>query len=135
MSDVTRSFAWAVSYTPNFKKETSMSPEHPYPNSEHTNAQLFFLQRALASADRAKRTSRIVVYLLAILVVIAFIWINLHISRPEIPAGPPHSLLGEDLFFPVSIFAITIYLRHVMNRDFRTILRVVANTRPTVNRK
>ena len=44
-----------------------MTPEHQQPNSENTNAEIAFVQQALAAADRSERTSRIVVGVLAIL--------------------------------------------------------------------
>jgi hypothetical protein len=44
-----------------------MSPENQHPNSESANAELAFVQQALAAADRSERTSRIVVSVLAIL--------------------------------------------------------------------
>jgi len=40
-----------------------------------------------------------------------------------------HSILRVDLFFLVLSFAITMYLRQVMNKNTRTILRALANTR------
>jgi hypothetical protein len=44
-----------------------MSPEHQQPNSENANAELAFVQQALAAADRSERSSRIIVGVLAIL--------------------------------------------------------------------
>ncbi len=44
-----------------------MSPEYQQPNSENTNAELAFVQQALAAADRSERSSRIIVGVLAIL--------------------------------------------------------------------
>ena len=40
-----------------------------------------------------------------------------------------HSILRVDLFFLVVMFALTMYLRQVMNKNTRTILRALANTR------
>ncbi len=50
-----------------------MSPESQQPNSENTNAEIAFVQQALAAADRAERFSRIIVVVLGILAVVAFI--------------------------------------------------------------
>jgi len=49
--------------------------------------------------------------------------------RPDDLPGLLHSLLRVDLFFLVILFAITMYLRQVMNKNTRTILRALANTR------
>ena len=106
-----------------------MSPEHQNPNAENTNAELAFVQKALADADRSERTSRIIVGVLGLLAVVAFVWMHLHLFPPESLGALLHSLLRVDLFFLVLIFAITMYLRKVMNRNTRTILRALANTR------
>ena len=106
-----------------------MSPEHQNPNAENTNAELAFVQKALADADRSERTSRIIVAVLGLLAVVAFVWMHLHLFPPESLGALLHSLLRVDLFFLVLIFAITMYLRKVMNRNTRTILRALANTR------
>ena len=63
-----------------------MSPEPQQPNSENTNAELAFVQQALAAADRSERSSRIVVVVLAILAVVAFIWMHIHLSRRKTSA-------------------------------------------------
>lgn len=107
-----------------------MSPEHQQPNSENASAELAFVQQALAAADRSERSSRIIVAVLAILAVIVFVWMHLHMSPPETLWGLLHSLLRVDLFFLVLLLAIAMYLRQVMNRNTRTILRALANTRP-----
>ena len=106
-----------------------MSPEHQQPNSENTNAELAFVQQALAAADRSERTSRIVVGVLAILAVVVFVWMHMHMFPPESLGGLLHMLLRVDLFFLVIMFALTTYLRQVMNKNTRTILRALANTR------
>jgi NADH:ubiquinone oxidoreductase subunit 6 (subunit J) len=106
-----------------------MSPDHQQPNSENANAELAFVQQALAAADRSERASRIIVGVLAVLAVIVFVWMHLHIYPPESLGGLLHSLLRVDLFFLVLLFAIAMYLRQVMNRNTRTILRALANTR------
>jgi len=106
-----------------------MSPEHPQSNSDNVSAELAFVQQALAAADRSERVSRIVVAVLAILAVVVFVWMHLHMFPPETLGGLLHSLLRVDLFFLVVIFAIAMYLRQVMNRNTRTILRALANTR------
>ncbi len=106
-----------------------MSPESQQPNPEDTSAELAFVQRALADADKSQRTSRIVVGVLAILAVVAFVWMHMHLFPPENLGGLLHSLLRVDLFFLVVLFAITMYLRQVMNKNTRTILRALANTR------
>jgi uncharacterized membrane protein len=106
-----------------------MTSERQQPNAENTNAEIAFVQQALADADRSERTSRIVVGALAILAVVAFIWMHLHLFPPENLGELLHSLLRVDLFFLILLFAITMYLRKVMNRNTRTILRALANTR------
>jgi len=106
-----------------------MSPEHQQPNSENNNAELAFVQQALAAADRSERTSRIVVGVLAILAVVVFVWMHMHMFPPESLGGLLHMLLRVDLFFLVIMFALTMYLRQVMNKNTRTILRALANTR------
>ncbi|HTA80803.1 MAG TPA: hypothetical protein VK720_14720 [Terracidiphilus sp.] len=106
-----------------------MSPEQPQSNSENVNAELAFVQQALAAADRSERLSRIVVGVLTILAIVVFVWMHLHMFPPETLGGLLHSLLRVDLFFLVLIFAITMYLRQVMNKNTRTILRALANTR------
>ena len=104
-----------------------MSPEQP--NTENANAELAFVQQALAAADRSERSSRIIVVVLAVLAVAVFVWMHLHLFPPATLAGLLHSLLRVDLFFLVLLFAIAMYLRQVMNRNTRTILRALANTR------
>ncbi len=106
-----------------------MSLERQDSNSENTKAEIAFVQQALADADRSERTSRIIVGVLAILAVVAFIWMHLHMFPPESLGGLLHSILRVDLFFLVLLFAITMYLRQVMNKSTRTILRALANTR------
>jgi DMSO/TMAO reductase YedYZ heme-binding membrane subunit len=106
-----------------------MSPEQPQKNSENANAELAFVQQALADADRSERNSRIIVAVLAVLAVVAFIWMHLQMFPPQTLAGLLHSILRVDLFFLVLMFAITMYLRQAMNKNTRTILRALANTR------
>jgi len=106
-----------------------MSPEQQQPNPEKTNAEIAFVQQALAAADRSERMSRIIVSLLAILAVVVFVWMHLHMFPPETLGGLLHSLLRVDLFFVVLMFAMTVYLRQVINHNTRTILRALANTR------
>ena len=106
-----------------------MSPDHQHPNSENANAELAFVQQALAAADRSERISRIVVGLLAILAIVVFIWMHQHLFPPDSLGGLLHALLRVDLFFLVVMFAIAMYLRQVMNSNTRTILRAIANTR------
>jgi uncharacterized membrane protein len=101
--------------------------DYPEPNSGNVNAELAFVQQALAAADRSERTSRIIVGVLAILAVVAFIWMHLHLFPPETLGGLLHSLLRVDLFFLVLLFAVTMYLRKAMNQNTRTILRALAN--------
>ena len=107
-----------------------MNPEPQQPNAEKTNAEIAFVQQALAAADRSEHSSRIIVGVLTILAVVAFVWMHLHLSAPESLWGLLHSLLRVDLFFLILLFAIAMYLRQVMNRNTRTILRALANTRP-----
>src|SRR5450631_3574308 len=105
-----------------------MSPEQ-HSNSENVNAELAFVQQALAAADRSERTSRIVVGVLAILAIVVFIWMHQHMFPIENLGGLLHTLLRVDVFFLVLLFAITVYLRQVMNNNTRTILRALAHTR------
>ena len=107
-----------------------MSPEHSQPNSENASAEAAFVQQALAAADRSERTSRVIVGVLAILAVVAFIWMHLHMFPPQSLGGLLHSLLRVDLFFLLVMFALTMYVRQVVNKNTRTILRALANTRP-----
>ena len=104
-----------------------MSPEST--NPENPNGERAFVQQALADADRSERTSRIVVGVLAVLAVVVFVWMHMHMFPPENLGGLLHSILRVDLFFLVLLFAITMYLRQVMNKNTRTILRARANTR------
>ena len=106
-----------------------MSPEHQQPSSENVNAEIAFVQQALAAADRSERNSRIIVGTLAILALVVFIWMHLHMFPPETLGGLLHALLRVDLFFFVLLFAIAMYLRQVMNKNTRIILRALANTR------
>lgn len=106
-----------------------MSPDHQQPNSENANAELAFVQQALATADRSERNSRIIVGVLAILAVVVFVWMHMHLFPPENLGGLLHSILRVDLFFLVLMFSLTMYLRQEMNKNTRTILRALANTR------
>lgn len=106
-----------------------MSPEQQQPNSENANAEVAFVQQALAAADRSERSSRIIVGVLAILAVVVFVWMHMHMFPPDSLSGLLHTILRVDLFFMVLMFALTMYLRQVMNKNTRTILRALANTR------
>jgi uncharacterized membrane protein len=106
-----------------------MSPEFQSPNPENTNAEIAFVQQALAAADRSERNSRIIVGVLGILAVVAFIWMHVHLFPPESLGGLLHSLLRVDLFFLVVIFALTMYIRKIIHANTRVILRALANTR------
>ncbi len=106
-----------------------MSPDNQHPNAENTNAELAFVRQALANADRSERNSRIIVGALAILSIAVFIWMHLYMFPPDSLGGLLHSILRVDLFFMVLMFALTMYLRQVMNKNTRTILRALANTR------
>jgi len=103
-----------------------MSPEF---NSENTNAEIAFVQQALAAADRSARFTRIIVIVLGILSFVAFIWMHHHMFPPEGLGGLLHSLLRVDLFGLVLIFALTMYIRQMIHQSTRTILRALANTR------
>ncbi len=105
-----------------------MSPESQQPN-ENTNAEIAFVQQALAAADRSERFSRVIVVVLGTLAVIAFIWMHLHMFPIETLGGLLGSLLRVDLFFLVVIFALTMYLRQAITQHTRIILRALANTR------
>jgi uncharacterized membrane protein len=106
-----------------------MSPEFQSPNSENTNAEIAFVQQALAAADRSERFSRVIVGVLGILAVVAFIWMHMHMLPVESLGGLLHSLLRVDLFFLVLIFALTMYVRQTIHANTRIILRALANTR------
>jgi DMSO/TMAO reductase YedYZ heme-binding membrane subunit len=106
-----------------------MSPDDLKPNSENPHAEIAFVQRALADADRSERSSRIIVGVLAILAVVVFFWMHMHMFPLENLGELLHSLLRVDLFFLVLMFALTMYLRQVSNKNTRTILRALANTR------
>ena len=106
-----------------------MSPEYQQPNSGDTNAEVAFVQQALAAADKSERFFRIIVGVLAILAVIIFVWMHIHLFRPDNLGELLHSLLRVALFFMVLLFAIAMYLRQAMNQNTRTILRALANTR------
>ena len=100
-----------------------MSPESQQPNSSNANAEVAFVQQALAAADRSERSFRIIVGVLAILTIVTFIWMHVHLFPPESLGQLLHSLLRVHLFFLVLLFAITMYLRQAMNQNTRTILR------------
>jgi len=104
-----------------------MSPESP--NSENANTELAFVQAALAAADRSERISRVIVGVLAVLTVVVFFWMHLHFFPVDNYAELLHALLHLAVFFLVLLFAITMYLRQVINNNTRTILRAIANTR------
>ena len=106
-----------------------MSPEFQQPNSANTNAEIAFVQQALAAADRSERLSRIIVVVLGILAVVAFFWMHVHMFPLESLGGLLHSLLRVDLFFLVVIFALTMYIRQTIHANTRIILRALANTR------
>ena len=106
-----------------------MSPESQHPNSENTNAEIAFVQQALAAADRSERFSRIIVVVLGILAVVAFFWMHVHMFQVDNLHGLLHSLLRVDLFGLVLIFALTMYIRQLIHQSTRTILRALANTR------
>ena len=106
-----------------------MSPQNRQPDSENANAELAFVQQALAAADRSERSSRLIMSVLALLAVGVFVWMHLHLFEPQTLGSLLHSLLRIDLFFVVLMFAIMMYLRHVMNKNTRTVLRALANIR------
>ena len=106
-----------------------MSPEFKQPDSENTNAEIAFVQQALAAADRSERFSRIIVGVLGILAIAAFIWMHLHMFPLETLGGLLHSLLRVDLFFLVVILALTMYIRRAITENTRIILLALANTR------
>ena len=105
-----------------------MSPEQPH-NSDNANAELAFVQQALAAADKSERTSRVIVAVLALLAIVVFVWMHLHLFMPDNLGSLLHSILRLDLFFLVLLFALTMYLRQAMNNNTRTILRALANIR------
>ncbi len=111
-----------------------MSPEFQQPapnqpNTDSTNAEISFVQQALAAADRSERLSRILVAVLGVLALVVFVWMHINMFPPQTLGGLLHSLLRVDLFFLVLIFAMTMYVRQVIHQSTRTILRALANTR------
>src|SRR5947209_499971 len=106
-----------------------MRLESHQPNSEHTNAEIAFVQQALAAADRSERFSRIIVVVLGLLAIVAFVWMHHHMFPPENLGELLHSLLRVDLFFLVLMFALTMYVRRTINQSTRIILRALANAR------
>ena len=106
-----------------------MSPENQQPNRENANAELAFVQQALAAADRSERISRVIVAALAILAVVVFIWMHHHFFPIDNLGELFHAIIHLALFFLVLLFAITMYLRQVIINNTRTILRAIANTR------
>jgi uncharacterized membrane protein YbhN (UPF0104 family) len=106
-----------------------MTSDRPSGNSENANAELAFVQQALAAADKSERTSRMVVGVLTLLAVVVFIWMHVHMFPPLTLGGLLHSILRVDLFFLVLMFALTVYLRQLMSQNTRTILRALANMR------
>jgi uncharacterized membrane-anchored protein len=104
-----------------------MSPESTHPESP--NGERAFVQQALADADRSERTSQIVVGVLALIAIITFFWMHLHLFAPATLWDVLHSILRVDLFFLVLMFALTFYLRQQMNKNTRILLRALANTR------
>jgi uncharacterized membrane protein len=106
-----------------------MSPEPTQPNGQSIHTELAFVQQALNAADKSERFSRVIVGLFAILAIVTFIWMHLHMFAPMTLASLLHSVLRVDLFFLILMFGLTLYLRQVMNRSTRTILRALANMR------
>ena len=106
-----------------------MSPENQQPDSKNTNAELAFVQQALAAADRSEQSSRIIVGVLAILAIVVFIWMHHHFFPIDNLGELFHAIIHLALFFLVLLFAITMYLRQVIINNTRTILRAIANTR------
>lgn len=106
-----------------------MSPDNQHPNSDNAHAEHAFVQQALAAADRSERISRVIVGVLALLTVAAFIWMHHHFFPVDNFGELLNALLHLAAFFLVLLFAITMYLRQVMNSNTRTILRAIANTR------
>ena len=103
-----------------------MSSEFQQPNSENTNAEITFVQQALAAADRSERFSRIIVAVLGTLAVLAFIWMHVHMFPLETLGGLLYFL---DIFFLLVVFAATMYLRRAINESTRIILRALADMR------
>ena len=106
-----------------------MSSENPQNRSENANAELAFVQQALAAADKSERTSRVVVAVLVLIALVVFVWMHLQLRFPENLGTLLHSMLRIDLFFLVLLFAITMYLRQETIRSTRIILRALANSR------
>lgn len=103
-----------------------MSSEFQQPNSENTDAEITFVQQALAAADRSERFSRIIVAVLGTLAVLAFIWMHVHMFPLETLGGLLYFL---DIFFLLVVFAATMYLRRAINESTRIILRALADMR------
>jgi uncharacterized membrane protein len=107
-----------------------MIPEHQQPNSENANAELAFVQQALAAADRSERISRVILGALVVLTVAVFFWMHYHFFPLDNLGELLRAILHLALFFLVLLFAITMYLRQVVISNTRTVLRAIANTRP-----
>jgi len=95
-----------------------MSPESQQPNSENTNAEITFVQQALAAADRSERFSRIIVVVVGILAIVVFIWMHMHMFPPESLGGLLHSLLRVDLSF---LSPVDLGLGWLTQCDFRCV--------------
>ena len=103
-----------------------MNPEVPSPNP---SAELAFVQQALQAADRSERYFTVSVWTLCCLTLVAFVWMHVHFHAPESLGDLLHMLLRVGAFFVLLLLAIMGYLRRAMNRNTRTILRALANTR------
>ena len=101
-----------------------MTPENPNAHSENT-----FVQQALAAADKSERTFTITVWTLCALTLVTFFWMHLHLHAPQSLGDLLHMLLRIGAFFILLSLAMMEYLRQAMNRNTRTLLRALANTR------
>ncbi len=108
-----------------------MNPDQQPPQQvpHDPSAEIAFVHEALAAADRSERFSRVIVGLLAILAIVVFFWMHLHMFPPQSLGELLHTLLRVDLFFLVMMLALTMYLRQEMNKNTRIVLRALANAR------
>ncbi len=98
----------------------------PTGNPQAENA---FVQQALHAADRSERKFTISVWTLCLLTVVATVWMHLNLRAPQSLGELLHTMLRLCVVFIVLLLAVMEYLRQAMNRNTRTILRALANTR------
>ncbi len=103
-----------------------MSSESQQPDP---TAEIAFVQQALQAADKTERKFTISVWTLCALTLVATIWMHLHLRAPQSLGEFLHDILRLSVVFIILLLAVMEYLRQAMNRNTRTILRALANTR------